>query len=223
VEIQGNAGKEHIFVKLTGSAYATVNLQVSAYFTFPDFYSLLIESVGVLLELDDPAPEKLQEKLAQIATTLTTRTLAQMAHNAVIVGSVTLAPLGVHARPGGAARAPANLTDYPARPGSRAPRPRAWRCSPPPCATGCSPRTTGAACRRRWRRSGCPRGRARRHHLLDTFFPHGGLIGAGFLMVPSFFTEPPPVQEFLTVLDGHKDLMARARRRSRWWGSWPAA
>lgn len=211
VEVQGNAGKDHLFVKASASS-GVVSFQVSAYFTFPDFYALVIESVGMLLELDDPAPAKLKEKLEQIATTLTTRTLAQMAHNAVIVASATLAPLGFTLGQLALRVLLPNLTRYPGAD---------WQPLASPSRVEVLTATVrdGVLAKDHWRGMPdemaalrLPEGKsAAGTHLIDTFFPHGGLIGAGFLMVPTFFTEPPPVQEFLSVLDGHKDLMARGQ------------
>lgn len=211
VEVQGNAGKDHLFVKLSATADA-VSYQVSAYFTFPDFYALVIESVGMLLELEDPAPAKLKEKLEQIATTLATRTLAQMAHNAVIVASATLSPLGFTLGQLALRVLLPNLTRYPGAD---------WQPLASPSRVEVLTATVrdGVLAKDHWRGMPdematlrLPEGKsAAGTHLIDSFFPHGGLIGAGFLKVPSFFTEPPPVQEFLTALDGHKDLPARGQ------------
>ena len=211
VEIQGNAGKDHFFVKLSCSN-GIITTQISCYFTFPNFYSLLIETVGMLLAVDDP--HELPTEIEKIAATLATRTAAQMAHNAVIVASVTLAPLGFTLGQAVVRVLLPNLANYPAA---------SWL--PPTTPSGIPTRVEvltaalrdGALAKGHWR--GMPDEMATLHlpegksaagtHLIDTFFPHGGLIGAGFLMVPSFFTEPPPVEDFLTVLDSSKGLGPR--------------
>lgn len=214
VEVQGHADKQRLLVSLLYTSPITTT-KIAAAFSYPNFYSLVIEATGRLLELEDLT--KLPEKLEEIAATMLTRIARQMVHDAVIVFSHALSPLGLTLGKTAMRLLLPNVTHYPAS---------TWA---PPSGPGVPSRVQvltaavkdGVLDDVSWRgmptemaKLKLPEGlTAASTHLLDDFFPHGGLIGAGFLMVPSFLTEPPPVEEFATLVDGSKDLMKRGRRR----------